>query len=202
MKKITVIDYGMGNIYGLLCAIEKIGFKAIVSSDSDQIKNSHTIILPGVGSFGAAMKIIRSKKIEEAIFHVNKINGNIIGICLGMQLFFEKSEESPGINGLALIKGNVLKLKSNKKLNVGWSKNILKKDDYLQKLPDSGETYFIHSYKAEPQNQESVLSISSFEGFYFCSAVVQKNIVGFQFHPEKSGKFGLKILKNFLERKK
>jgi len=201
MKKITVIDYGMGNIYGLLCAIEKIGFKAIVSSDSDQIKNSHTIILPGVGSFGAAMKIIRSKKIEEAIFHVNKINGNIIGICLGMQLFFEKSEESPGINGLALIKGNVLKLKSNKKLNVGWSKNILKKDDYLQKLPDSGETYFIHSYKAEPQNQESVLSISSFEGFYFCSAVVQKNIVGFQFHPEKSGKFGLKILKNFLERK-
>jgi glutamine amidotransferase len=92
MKKITVIDYGMGNIYGLLCAIEKIGFKAIVSSDSDQIKNSHTIILPGVGSFGAAMKIIRSKKIEEAIFHVNKINGNIIGICLGMQLFFEKSE--------------------------------------------------------------------------------------------------------------
>jgi glutamine amidotransferase len=201
MKKITVIDYGMGNIYGLLCAIEKIGFKAIVSSDSDQIKNSHTIILPGVGSFGAAMKIIRSKKIEEAIFHVNKINGNIIGICLGMQLFFEKSEESLGINGLALIKGNVLKLKSNKKLNVGWSKNILKKDDYLQKLPDSGETYFIHSYKAEPQNQESVLSISSFEGVYFCSAVVQKNIVGFQFHPEKSGKFGLKILKNFLERK-
>ena len=94
-----------------------------------------------------------------------------------------------------------MKLKSNKKLNVGWSKNILKKDDYLQNLPDNGETYFIHSYKAEPQNQESVLSISSFEGVYFCSAVVQKNIVGFQFHPEKSGKFGLKILKNFLERK-
>ena len=201
MNKVTIIDYGMGNIYGLSCAIKRIGFEPTVSSDSNYIKNSHIIILPGVGSFGAAMRNIKSKKIDEAISHVNKNNGSIFGICLGMQLFFEKSEESPGVNGLAFIKGNVLKLKNNQKLNVGWSKNISKKENYLSNLLDNSETYFIHSYKTEPQDKDLILAVSSFEKDYFCSAVKKKNIVGFQFHPEKSGEFGLKILKIFLERK-
>jgi glutamine amidotransferase len=201
MNKVTIIDYGMGNIYGLSCAIKKIGFEPTISSDINYIKNSHIIILPGVGSFGAAMRNIKSKKIDEAISHVNKNNGSIFGICLGMQLFFEKSEESPGVNGLAFINGNVLKLKNNQKLNVGWSKNISQKDDYLSNLLDNGETYFIHSYKAEPQDKDLIWAVSSFEKDYFCSAVKKKNIIGFQFHPEKSGEFGLKILKIFLERK-
>jgi len=201
MNKVTIVDYGMGNIYGLSCAIKKIGFEPTVSSNSDYIRNSHTIILPGVGSFGAAMENIKKKKIDEAIFHVNKNNGSIFGICLGMQLFFEKSEESPGVNGLAFIKGNVLKLKNNQKLNVGWSKNISKKENYLSNLLDNSETYFIHSYKAEPQDKDLILAVSSFEKDYFCSAIKKKNIIGFQFHPEKSGELGLKILKIFLERK-
>tara|TARA_B110000003_G_C16583188_1_gene508858 strand:+ start:654 stop:1289 length:636 start_codon:yes stop_codon:yes gene_type:complete len=194
---LAIIDYQMGNLFGLDCALKHVKLKTIITSKKEEIMNSKAIILPGVGSFGKAMKNIKEKKLDKIIkeFHVEK--KIIIGICLGMQLMFEKSSEINSNKGLALFKGSVEAInKKNKSLNIGWSENYCKsKKNEIKKLIHNKETYFIHSYAAKPLNNKIILAESTFDNINFCSVVKSNNMIGFQFHPEKSGINGLKILK-------
>tara|TARA_B100000787_G_scaffold169186_1_gene159669 strand:- start:169 stop:804 length:636 start_codon:yes stop_codon:yes gene_type:complete len=194
---LAIIDYNMGNLFGLECALNHVKLKTVITSDKDIIQNSKAIILPGVGSFGKAMKNIKEKKLDKIIKQCNDEKKIIIGVCLGMQLLFQKSSENNFNKGLSILKGSVVPINNKKKyLNVGWAKNKCKNEkNSLEKLINKQETYFIHSYVAKPLDKNIIFAQSSFDNKVFCSAVKINNIVGFQFHPEKSGINGIKILK-------
>jgi glutamine amidotransferase len=194
---IAIIDYNMGNLFGLECALNHVKLKTIITSDKNTIMNSKAIILPGVGSFNKAMKNIKEKKLDTIIQKCNDQKKIIIGICLGMQLLFQKSNENNFSTGLCILKGSVEAIHSKKKyLNIGWSKNAcINVENSFQKIINKKETYFIHSYVAKPLDKKIILAESSFDNKLFCSAVKSKNVIGFQFHPEKSGINGIKILK-------
>jgi imidazole glycerol-phosphate synthase subunit HisH len=194
---LAIIDYNMGNLFGLECALNYVKLKTIITSDKNTIMDSKAIILPGVGSFGRAMKNIKEKKLDIIIKKCNDEKKIIIGVCLGMQLLFQKSYENNLNEGLSILKGSIVAINDKKKyLNVGWAKNKCKDEkDSLQKLINKKEAYFIHSYVAKPFDKKIILAESTFDNKFFCSAVKSGNIVGFQFHPEKSGVNGIKILK-------
>ena len=197
---VSIIDYGMGNLYSIKCALDEVGINSVITRDGSIIKNSKAIIIPGVGSFSNAMKRIKFLKIDNIIMQHHLQKKIIFGICLGMQLFFDKSYEGKHTSGLGILKGNVLKFKTNKihkkSFNVGWKKiknenrkiNSLlsKKDDYM---------YFIHSFYVKPLDDKIITSKSSFNGQKFVSSVKSGHVYGFQFHPEKSSKIGLDIYK-------
>ena len=195
--ELAIIDYKMGNLFGLECALNYVKLKTIITSDKKTIMNSKAIILPGVGSFGKAMKNIKEKKLDKIIKECNNEKKIIIGVCLGMQLLFQKSNEINLNKGLCILNGSVKAINNEKKyLNVGWGKNECKNEENsLQKLINKKEAYFIHSYVAKPLDKKIILAESRFGNKVFCSAVKSDNIVGFQFHPEKSGVNGIKILK-------
>ncbi len=205
MKTVTILDYGMGNIKSLFNAIKFIGFSPIFYSESNQI-NSNICIIPGVGAFNHALKLLNEKKISNKIIDFVSSNENLlIGICLGMQVLFEKSEENMDTKGLCLIKGNVLKISNNKidKLpNVGWKETFIKNNDYFPVLKQFNKEkfYYIHSYACDPKNKNNCAGFSYFKEEEFCSLVVNKsNILGMQFHPEKSAKVGLELLENIIK---
>ena len=203
MIDIAIIDYGMGNLYSLYCACNILGFKTKITSDKDIINKSKIIILPGVGAFPEAMKIIKKKKLDYVILKNFEKNKKIIGICLGMQLLFDSSHEFKITKGLGLVQGEVLAFNnpSSKKdylLNVGWKEIINKnvKGTLLEKISEKDKFYFIHSYYCKPKNQKIISTKSIFNKHQFCSSIKSKNIEAFQFHPEKSSFSGLKIFKN------
>jgi glutamine amidotransferase len=198
--KIVIIDYGLGNTKSIFNACKTITDKVIVSKKKKDIENASHLIFPGVGSFDYGMKMLKDTNFSHLIVsHFNK-NKPILGICLGLQIFFEKSEEGK-IPGLGLIKGNVIKIKGN--LNskekipvIGWREVKMKE---LQKNKTQLKTfYFDHSYMVIPKDEKII------EGFYCIddekinSFVKLNNFMGSQFHPEKSGKNGLNIIKKFL----
>lgn len=203
MIDIAIIDYGMGNLYSLYCACNIFGFKTMVTSNEDIINKSKIIILPGVGAFPDAMRIIKKKKLDYVILKNFEKNKKIIGICLGMQLLFDRSHEFKITKGLGIVKGEVLAFntivsKNDYSLNVGW-KEIVRKNirgSLLENVNKKDKFYFIHSYYCEPKNQKIITSNSIFNKNEFCSSIESKNIEAFQFHPEKSSISGLKIFKN------
>jgi glutamine amidotransferase len=203
MIDIAIIDYGMGNLYSLYCACNLFGFKTKVTSNEDIINKSKIIILPGVGAFPDAMRIIKKKKLDYVILKNFEKNKKIIGICLGMQLLFDSSHEFIRTKGLGIVKGEVLAFnalasKNDYSLNVGW-KEILRKNtrgSLLENVNKKDKFYFIHSYYCKPKNQKIITSNSIFNNNEFCSSIQSKNIEAFQFHPEKSSISGLKIFKN------
>jgi len=201
---IVVIDYGMGNIGSILNMLKRVKLEATVSDDKEEILNAKGLILPGVGSFDKGMQHLESKGLIDVLNIAvveNKIP--ILGICLGMQLLLDSSEEG-GAKGLSWIKGSSKKFKfSNTKIKVphmGW--NIINPNnrDNLYKGFNSQEIryYFVHSYYAECENSENILSTTAY-GDNFASSINMENIYGVQFHPEKSHKFGMNLLKNFSE---
>ena len=192
---ICIADYGMGNVFGLNMALKKIGLNSIITSDLNIIENSKALVLPGVGSFGSAMINIKKKNIDIAIKDFHKKKKIIIGICLGMQLLFDESEENNCKQGLKILSGKVIPLQNNKKLNIGWSQNYSNMNNDIAKIINLNKTYFIHSYVASPTDKSIILSKSKFNNLTFCSSVNYENVYGFQFHPEKSGNIGLSILK-------
>tara|TARA_Y100001958_G_C21009950_1_gene390444 strand:- start:31 stop:663 length:633 start_codon:yes stop_codon:yes gene_type:complete len=199
--KISIIDYGMGNIYSIKCALKEVGLKSILTNSSNEIKKTQAIILPGVGAFPEAMKRLKKNKIIDIIEYFHNKNKLIIGICLGMQLFFEKSSEISKSSGLSLIKGRVEKFKQNQKsMNVGWSQIELTRSNNSKKTPlknylNKKSMYFIHSYHCIPEDKNLITSNSVFENKKFVSSLSSKNIIAFQFHPEKSGENGIKVYK-------
>lgn len=203
MIDIAIIDYGMGNLYSLYCACNIFGFKTKITSDEDIINKSKIIILPGVGAFPDAMRIIMKKKLDYVILKNFEKNKKIVGICLGMQLLFDSSSEFKITKGLGLVQGEVLAFnppsaKNDYSLNVGW-KEILKennKSSLLEKINKKDKFYFIHSYYCKPKNKKFITSNSIFNKNKFCSSIKSKNIEAFQFHPEKSSLSGLKIFRN------
>ena len=204
-KIIGIIDYQAGNISSLKNSITELGFKAELIRNSNNIKNFDKIILPGVGSFEIAIKNLRLNKIDIELKNFLKDKKNkLLGICLGMQLLFESSEESlddkKKVLGLAFLKGQVKNFSKSKRLmNIGWNNLYESKKSYLTKNIEKDKKifYFVHGYYCKSVNKKYILSYSYFNNSKFLSAIENDNIYGVQFHPEKSLSSGLKLLNNF-----
>lgn len=202
---ITIIDYGLGNTSSVSNMIKKIGFKSILTSNIESINKAEKLILPGVGSFGAGMKNIIERDLFDIInYKVKNKKTPILGICLGMQLMTKYSEESDiagfGWFDADAVKFNKLKLPENLKVpHMAWSDVIIERNNYLF----TGEKkkmrfYFAHSYHVKCYNEKDITAFSEY-GYKFPSVILKDNIIGLQFHPEKSHKFGMQILTNFIK---
>lgn len=192
---IAIIDYGVGNLRSIQKAVEFVGGDAVVTSDPAIIEEAKGIILPGVGAFKAAM--MKLKSLENI---VKNADVPVMGVCLGMQLFATESEEGGLHEGLDLVLGRVVKFPENvgKIPHMGWNQiRIEKEHPVLNGVKDGSYMYFVHSYYIQTSD-EYVLTTTDY-GVEFASSVLRDNYVGFQFHPEKSGRDGLKIIKNFVE---
>ncbi len=200
---VAIIDYGVGNLFSLQCSLKRIGVEAVVTKDADVIKNADRIILPGVGAFGDAADKLRATGLVDVIKAEAQSGKPFLGICLGMQLLFDKGYEYGEHEGLGFIKGNVIPLEGKipAELNIphmGWNALSLDKNCPLFKYIDDGDfVYFVHSYYATDCN-DSIVATAEY-GIPVTASVARGNIFGCQFHPEKSGETGLKILKAFCE---
>ena len=199
---IVVIDYGVGNLFSLVSSLKAVGANAIVSGDKEIIEKADKIIFPGVGAFGDAVNKLKENGLFDLIKKKAKEGVFLLGICLGMQLLFEKSYEFGEHEGLGLIKGEILPLKQDlfvdlKIPHIGWnSLQIIKKDRILKDVKDGDHVYFVHSFYARVS--ENTSSKTEY-GSSVTASVSNGNVYGCQFHPEKSGDVGLKILKAFCE---
>lgn len=197
----VIIDYGVGNLFSLVSSLKKIGEEAIVSSDKDIISQADRIILPGVGAFGDAIAKLNESGLSDIIMEEVSKGKPLLGICLGMQLLFERSFEYGENKGLGLIKGEIRALSevipNNLKIpHMGWNGLHFKKDSPIfDGLKEDDEVYFVHSF-AGFYCEENLIATAEY-GVEVTAAVNDKNVYGVQFHPEKSGEKGLKILKNF-----
>ena len=200
---IAIIDYGVGNLFSLTSSFKYVGADVAVTSSIDEIKKADKIILPGVGAFGDAIKKLKDTGLDKIVIEEAKNGKPLMGICLGMQLLFEKSYEYGEHDGLGLLKGSVVPMenyidKDLKIPHIGWNALSIKKESPLFKYLKNGDcVYFVHSYFAK-NCDESLLATTEY-GKELTAAVAYKNIYGCQFHPEKSGEVGLKILKAFCE---
>jgi glutamine amidotransferase len=196
-KEISIIDYGMGNLRSVQKAFESFGATCIITSNEEEILNSNGIILPGVGGFPDAMTNIKKLKIDDILKRAVKKNIPLFGICLGMQLLFDESDEVRNTKGLGLIKGKIKKFNIDLKVpHMGWNNiNIIKMCPILEGVKNNSYVYFVHSYYAEMDKKN--IDADAVYGIDVPSVVSNGNIFGAQFHPEKSGDPGIKMLKNF-----
>ncbi|PGS56804.1 imidazole glycerol phosphate synthase subunit HisH [Bacillus sp. AFS041924] len=194
-----IIDYGVGNLNSLKRACEEIDFPVVISNDIEVIKQAKSIILPGVGAFEAAMNELKSLSLVDMIKSKAKSGTPILGICLGMQLLYEFSEENSGTNGLGLIQGQVKQIPDIVKVpHMGWNKlNFTKQDSFLKYVNEGEYVYFVHSFYVSSTNNE-LLAYSEY-GVKIPAIIKSDNIYGMQFHPEKSAETGLNLLKAFKE---
>ena len=195
---VAVIDYGAGNLHSVKNALDFLGAKSIITKNKDEILSADHIILPGVGSFGDAMECINNSGLTDTIRKAADGSRPFLGICLGLHLLFERSEESPGIDGLGIFKGSVVKIPDCglKIPHMGWNNIKLAKESRI--LPDSNEfMYFDHSYYIEPLDSD-IISSHTVYGEKLAVSIEDGNVFAVQFHPEKSGEAGLSILKKFI----
>jgi glutamine amidotransferase len=209
MKNVIIVDYGLGNLYSIVQACSYLGHSAEISRDSKKIIAADYLILPGVGAFGIAMQYLENAQLIQPINEYVSSEKPLMGICLGMQLLFDKSEEFGEHKGLGFISGSVTRFPSNvngkqlKVPNIGWSKIYAPKSVSWDKTPladidpNEDHMYFVHSYFVKPKDSTSALSLTNYNDFEYVSSVRNRNIWGFQFHPEKSGEAGLTIYNNF-----
>jgi imidazole glycerol-phosphate synthase subunit HisH len=197
---IGIIDYGMGNLRSVFNALDFLNAKSKIISNPSEFSGLSHLIIPGVGSFSKAMKNFREKEFVEPVYEFAKSGKQILGICLGMQLLADCGYEPEKTNGLGLIKGEVIKFNriEHRIPHMGWNSiNIKKENKLFEGIKKEADFYFVHSYYFVPENESDVLTRTNY-GIEFTSAVSKDNITGFQFHPEKSQKQGLKILENFI----
>jgi imidazole glycerol-phosphate synthase subunit HisH len=200
---IAIIDYGSGNLKSIRNGFQHIGADVLITQDKKELEKADAMILPGVGAFGTAMQNLT--KYKETIYqHINE-DKPFLGVCLGLQVLFSESEENPGIKGLDIFPGKVVRFPETLKNvglkvpHMGWNNlNIRKKSPLLDGI-GSDYMYFVHSYYVQPDNDEIVVATVDY-GMDVTAMVEQDNVFATQFHPEKSGDFGLKILKNFLKK--
>lgn len=200
---ISIVDYGMGNVASVSNMIHRIGGEAVLLSAADKIRTAKKLILPGVGSYDAGVKALRNAGLDDAIREAVLLNGSLIlGICLGMQLLMETSEEG-SLSGLGLVPGRVRKFRfHDQKLRVphmGWNQvQPLRESILFDPGSEAPRFYFVHSYYVECNDQKDVVGLTNY-GHNFTVALEHKNILGVQFHPEKSHRFGMTLFKRFLE---
>ena len=199
---IAIIDYDAGNIRSVEKAVEALGEKTEVTRDRNKILAADKVILPGVGAFGDAMSKLKEYDLADTIHEVVDKNTPFLGICLGLQLMFESSDETPGVEGLGILPGKILRIPDCDGLKIphmGWNSLDIKPDQPLfAGIPDQSYVYFVHSYYLKAANEADVAATTEYSTHIHAS-VAHNNIFACQFHPEKSGSVGLKILKNFIE---
>jgi len=199
---IAIIDYDAGNMKSVEKALHYLGQNVIVTNDKDTIYKADHVILPGVGAFGMAMDQIRERDLEDVIHGVVDAGKPFIGICLGLQLLFEKSEESPGVEGLGLLKGEIKHIPEGEYTKIphmGWNSLSLSNDGRLFRgLANEPYVYFVHSYYLEAADSSIVTATTDYNTTIHASVEYQ-NVFGCQFHPEKSSTVGLKMLDNFVK---
>jgi glutamine amidotransferase len=195
MPEAVIFDYGVGNLLSLKCALEKVGLNANIGSSAQQLKKADAIALPGVGNFSAAATKLDA--VKEQLIDAVESGTPVFGICLGLQLFFQDSEEGAG-KGLALFEGKTIRLPNTVKVpQMGWNTlRIVKQNEIFEGVDDESYVYFVHSLYPVPVDKEIICAETDY-GIAFTSAIARKNVYGTQFHPEKSGDVGLKILRNF-----
>ena len=195
MANAVIFDYGVGNLLSLKTALEKVGFSVSIGTNKTDLTKADVIALPGVGSFTASLEKLNT--VKETLQTKVAEGTPLLGICLGLQLFFESSQEGPG-EGLAFFKGKVLELPKTVKVpHMGWNTlDIVKPNELLEGIADGTYVYFVHSLYPVPKDQAIVCTNTTY-GITFTSTICSKNIYGTQFHPEKSGDVGLQILRNF-----
>lgn len=211
-RKVVIIDYQMSNLFSVQHACESVGLNAIISSDTLDLAEAQLAILPGVGAFADAMRNLKKLNLISAIKDFVRQGKPLLGVCLGLQLLFNYSEEFGTHPGLGLIKGKVIKFPGFNPQNqpvkvpqIGWNKIYFQnkqtwENSLLQSLPNNEFMYFVHSYFVIPEDKNLITSLTDYEGIEYCSSIQSDNIFATQFHPEKSGPKGLTIYKNFAEK--
>ncbi|MBQ3543649.1 MAG: imidazole glycerol phosphate synthase subunit HisH [Lachnospiraceae bacterium] len=199
---IAIIDYDAGNIKSVEKAINFLGEETVISRDRDEILSADKVILPGVGSFGDAMEKLKNYNLVNTIYDVVDKKVPFLGICLGLQLLFENSDESKGVSGLGILEGEILRIPDEPGLkipHIGWNSLKFMNDGRLFKdIADDEYVYFVHSYYLKAKNPQIVKAVTEYSTILDVS-VEKDNVFACQFHPEKSGDVGLKIIKNFIE---
>ncbi len=198
---LLLVDYGMGNLRSVSKALEKVGFSVKVSSDPEEVKRAEVLVLPGVGAFRDAMENLRKLGLlKEILRHIEK-GKPYMGICLGLQLLFERSYEFGETEGFGVLEGEVLLLPPKVKVpHIGWNQLWRQKpSDLLNGIKEGEYFYFVHSYHVVPKRQDIILTTTDY-GIDFVSSIEYENIFAVQFHPEKSQKAGLRLLENFRRR--
>ena len=198
---IAIIDYDAGNIKSVEKAFMALGQEVVVTRDKDTILQADGVILPGVGAFGDAMQKLRDFELIETIHKVVEKNTPFLGICLGLQLMFESSEETPGVEGLGLLKGKIVRIPQGEGLkipHIGWNNLSYPNEGRLYKdIPENSYVYFVHSYYLQADEPQIVKATTEY-GVTIHASVEKGNIFACQFHPEKSSSVGMKILENFI----
>lgn len=199
---IAIIDYDAGNLKSVEKALFSLGQEAIITRDKEELLKADKVILPGVGNFGDAMGRLHHYQLVDAIKEIVDKGTPFLGICLGLQLLFERSDESDGVEGLSILKGEILRIPDCEGLKIphmGWNSLTIKPEAKLFKgIPDQSYVYFVHSYYLKAAKESDVVATTHYSTLIDAS-VEKDNVFACQFHPEKSSEVGLKILKNFAE---
>jgi glutamine amidotransferase len=200
---IGIVDYGMGNLFSVSKGLERLGADSFISDDPKELSKSNGIILPGVGSFRDAMSLLEKQKLDEFLKEYVAGGGYLLGICLGMQLLFDESEENGPAKGLSLIPGKVVRFKGvdandqvYKVPHMGWNRLEFKQASQVNEGLEEEHVYFVHSYYVD--TDESFVTASATYDVEVPAIVGKGNVFGMQFHPEKSGKMGMSLLRNYL----
>ncbi|HKL99821.1 MAG TPA: imidazole glycerol phosphate synthase subunit HisH [Mobilitalea sp.] len=199
---IAIIDYDAGNLKSVEKALLHLGEEPVITRDRDLILSADKVILPGVGAFGVAMDKLKHYQLVEVVREIAAANTPLLGICLGLQLLFEGSEEAEGVEGLSILKGKILRIPDTPGLKIphmGWNSLTIRSDARLfVGIPEQSYVYFVHSYYLKAA-EDSIVAATTEYSTTIHASVEKDNIFACQFHPEKSGDIGLKILKNFIE---
>jgi imidazole glycerol-phosphate synthase subunit HisH len=199
-QMIAIVDYDAGNLKSVSKALDALGQENIITGDAQQILAADKVILPGVGSFGDAMTQLKSRGLDQVLKQVAAEGKPLLGICLGLQVLFESSEESPGVEGLGILKGKVLRIPDAEGLkipHVGWNSLHLQNNGRLfEGLKEDSYVYFVHSYYLKAEDPQIVKAVTEY-GVSIDASVESGNVFACQFHPEKSSDVGAKILTNF-----
>ncbi len=192
--KVTIVDCGVGNLANVDNAFRKLGAQTRLASTPEEIEQAERVVMPGVGAFGYFMEQLRAKNLEEPVVGAIRGKKPFLGICLGMQVLFMESEESPGTRGLGIFSGRAVKFRKGKVPQVGWNLIEPKKGVFLER----GYAYFTNSYYCRPEDPDIIFAESDYFGKFAC-AIQKDNVLAVQFHPERSGMYGLRLLGRWLE---
>ena len=198
MSQVVIIDYGVGNLRSVEKAFAATGCEAIVSAEENELRRAERLVLPGVGAFGACMKALTERGFDRLVVEKSREGTPLLGVCVGMQLLFDESDEFGSTKGLGLLRGRVRRFENNLVVpHVGWNRIHQKQQHGLfDGIADGSFCYFVHSFYCDPAD-DNVVAAETEYGSRYASVVAHRNICGVQFHPEKSQDVGLRMLKNF-----
>jgi imidazole glycerol-phosphate synthase subunit HisH len=196
---VAIVDYDAGNTLSVTRALEKVGAKVDLTPDPERVLAADAVVLPGVGAFGDCMRKLRERGMDEACREAFRRGKPFLGVCVALQVVFESSGESPGVEGLGLMPGKVVRFEGDglKVPHIGWNELSLVRDHPVISGLDGEAFYFVHSYYPEPEERRDLIGETDY-GSRFCSVAGRENLVAVQFHPEKSSRAGLKLYGNFL----